>query len=66
MKKRDGGHGMNRRDFLKAGMTGAAASLAFAGRQAWPCRAGRNTCVPDSGKDGPQDNDPQLRRHAVS
>ncbi len=31
MKNRDGARGMNRRDFLKAGMTGAAASLAFAG-----------------------------------
>lgn len=31
MKNRDGARGMNRRDFLKAGVTGAAASLAFAG-----------------------------------
>ena len=31
MKKRYGAHGMNRREFLKMGMTGAAASLAFAG-----------------------------------
>ncbi len=31
MKKRDGARGMNRRDFIKVGMTGAAASLAFKG-----------------------------------
>ncbi len=31
MKKRNGSHEMNRRDFLRVGITGAAASLAFGG-----------------------------------
>ena len=63
MKKQDGGHGMNRREFLKVGMTGAAASLAFAGLggSAVPSRL-KHLCT-GLWKDGPQDNDPRLRRH---